>query len=270
MAPLGAQPRPEDQQDGGGEGIGGAATGSVKLGPTAPRGSAHGRAALLPPPPPALRPSPPPAARRALHYPARRPPSFVATTSAGERRARRRTLALCAGERKCSEAEPAGRNGRCPGQRRLSGSARGARGSSWALGRASARSLHTHQAPGVEARRSPSPATHSLQAAWELICGDRHSHGRVPESPGLPLHSSGSLSRPAAVTISWDDAGRSSCACQRPPPRRNPPLQTPALAASLVFRGPVLQNSVLARSVFRSPVCHDRVRFRGDSSRKGS
>lgn len=86
MAPHGAQPRPEEnKQDSGREGRGGAARGPVKLGPPAPRVSAHGRAALLPPPPPppALRPSPPPAARRSLHYPARRPPSFVATTSAG-------------------------------------------------------------------------------------------------------------------------------------------------------------------------------------------
>lgn len=77
VAPPGAQLRPEaSEQDSGREGRAGAARGPVKLGPPAPRVSAHGRAALLPPPPPALRPSPPPGARRTPRPAAHRAPSI--------------------------------------------------------------------------------------------------------------------------------------------------------------------------------------------------
>lgn len=137
--------RPRENGDRAGPRRGGetrSGEGPVKLGPSAPRVSAHGRAALLPPPPPALRPSPPPAARRALHYPARRPTELCRYHFRRERRARRRTPARCSGERKCGEAEPAGRRGRCPRMERLCGRGRGARGSSRALGIRCARLLN--------------------------------------------------------------------------------------------------------------------------------
>lgn len=65
-------------------------------------------------------PSPPPAARRPAlpALPGPPPTELCRYHFRRERRARRRTPALCAGERKCSAAEPAGLNGRCPGMPR--------------------------------------------------------------------------------------------------------------------------------------------------------
>lgn len=153
-ATHGAQPRvrrrTEIEQDSGRGGRGEEERrGAVKLGPSAPRARvfAHGRAALLPPPPPALRPSPPPAACRPARpaLPGPPPTELCRYHFRREKRARRRTRALCAGERKCSEAEAADRNGRCAGMGRLCGRARGTRGSSGALGMVSARFLHTRR-----------------------------------------------------------------------------------------------------------------------------
>lgn len=136
-ATHGTQPCPEEnRQDGGGEGRGGAAEGSARRLPVSPRTAEQlcSRLRLLrsaPPRRPArpALPGPPPTELCRYHF--RR-----------ERRARRRTPTLCAGERKCSEAEPAGRNGRRPWMQGFGGESRRIRDSSRAPGMASARFLH--------------------------------------------------------------------------------------------------------------------------------
>lgn len=208
------------EQDSGGEGRGGAARGppsssARRLG-ASPRTAEQlcSRLRLLRSAPPRRPPARP--ARPALPGP---PPTELCRYHfRRERRARRRTPALCAGERKCSEPEPAGRNGRCPAMERLCRTALRARGPSRALGMVSARFLHSRRVQGAGACPSPSSATRSLEAAAGSRHRARRSHGRVPESPGHSIHSPGSLSRPAAVTISPDDTDRSWCFCQRPPP----------------------------------------------------
>lgn len=122
MVPHGAQPRREEnEQDGGREGRGSGEgarqarpAGSARL-RASPRTAEQlcSRLRLLRSAPP----SPPPAARRPAlpALPGPPPTELCRYHFRRERRARRRTPALCAGERKCSAAEPAGLNGRCPG-----------------------------------------------------------------------------------------------------------------------------------------------------------
>lgn len=118
-----------------------------------------------------------------------------------EKRARRRTLALCAGERKCSEAEAADRNGRCAGMGRLCRRARGTRGSS-VLGSSwdGVCPLSTHP-PGVRGGSTPNPVSlrphiPSRRPRNQDVGTDTVVHGRVPESPGHSKHCPGSLPVP--------------------------------------------------------------------------
>lgn len=131
--------RPEENGDRAGQRRGGRGEeerrGAVKLCPSAPRArlrarpssSAPASASCAPPLPAACRP-----ARPALPGP---PPTELCRYHfRREKRARRRTRALYAGERKYSEAEPPGRNGRCAGMGRFCGRARRTPrlfGSSW-------------------------------------------------------------------------------------------------------------------------------------------
>lgn len=179
-----------------------------------PSSSAPASTSCAPPLPAARRPALP-----ALHRP---PPTDLCRYHfRRERRARRRTPALCEGERKCSEASLRALMDVVWGCRGFVGERAGPKANPWAVRIAPAHFPHTRRPKGRK-HTGPCLQPHILSRRPGERDRDRHSHShsRVTESPGRSLHSSGSLSQLTAVTISSDDAERSWCSCQRPPPRR--------------------------------------------------
>lgn len=267
------------EQDSGGEGRGGAARGPRQARPVGsarlraqPSSSAPASASCAPPLPAAR-----PPARRALHYPARRPPSFVATTSAG-RGARAGALRLSA--RVSGSAVSPSLRAAMDVVRRWrgfvglrSGPAAPHELLEWCLpafytpagckGREHARPLPRPHVPSRRPRdRGIGPD--AVMAVSLSRLGTLYTALEVSPVP-RPSQSPRTTQTEAGVSVS----------APPPPSASYPPLQTPALAASLVLRGSLIMESVSKllpwSGVCPKPVCHERAGFLpSDSSRKDS
>lgn len=256
------------EQDSGGEGRGGAARGppsssARRLG-ASPRTAEQLCSRLR-----LLRSAPPrrPPARRALHYPARRPPSFVATTSAG-RGARAGALRLSA--RVSGSAVSLSLRAAMDVVRRWrgfvglrSGPAAPHELLEWCLpafytpagckGREHARPLPRPHVPSRRPRdRGIGPD--AVMAVSLSRLGTLYTALEVSPVP-RPSQSPRTTQTEAGVSVS----------APPPPSASYPPLQTPALAASLVLRGSLIMESVSKllpwSGVCPKPVCHERAGF---------